>query len=1155
MIDDGTLGMDVSAMSAEELKQGYANLVKAVGVLNQLAVSLDIHTALASVQKVALELLDCDRVTLFLVFEQLQELRTMGLDHTGEQPLCITVRFGEGIAGKVAQSGGSLNVPDAYTHPLFNPEVDRVTGYRTQNMLCTAIRDIQGRNVAVLQALNKANGHPFTAADERSLMLFGTHLGNTIAKARLHHRAERERHRISTLFNQFKLLSTARDLGQLLEMVTLSIRKVLHTEHAYVFLVDAPRFELWLQTTTPQGRPLSLRVKVGKGLVGACGVDRADPVNIVNYARDCIPPDDLLSLTLAPVLGGAPVRSVLAHPIFVNDESGKVAAVVLAINKSSDATQRNTIFFEDCFTAADCDAMSLLALEVGDALGARSLEIAYASALSVVSSQESGASRSQSGIGGLAALSGSGGGDNGVQASRGSVGAGSRREAAESSSAYQLRAQLMRMYFQGAMAGTRHSRMPASMSHWQLALTKLTERAINVQDGTQCGGELLQRSLSGSWAHPSSTSPRGGGSNRRSNRTDRTRLSSMGGMGMDRMGERSSAGGMVSSEHSSAGSSGAAGLPHGAAAGGARLGPFEQHTGVSETVSEGACVQHAAGGLEWAGPWSSDGIDVQPSDGGADRERQFSMELRCSSSNGAHDGIHIELPSDAGDDESYSRGDAGGAATLSVERMSPAPSLMRTKAHSLLSLCRNQAPPLAPVSPPLHQVRSTHSMSAVRIAAEQAGSAAAGAAAPHRPRRTGRAPAVSDSTGGGCGSDGESGSASGSRSRGVSPCFGSPTAGALMTNDDPPVGSLPAGGNHTAWRSWLTSMSPNHRTIAPQRNTMYFHGSEKLVSWNCTFVDASPEQMTRIVRDLFELSGVIQRFDLNRAFLSNLVSVVRSHYHTIPYHNFNHVVHATHGVFMLLQTPTAKRVLGMEEHLAVMIAALCHDLDHDGRSNSYHVHTQSELARLYNDISVMENHHCAMTFEVLRRKDCALLAHLDVPTQRRVRKAIIAAIQCTDMSNHFKMTQEFKQHAPEFDPTSEADRLMLGKVILHSVDIGNAVRPFHVNETMSQRVHKEFQVLAEEEERLGIPVTFSIDCEDEMICAQMELNFLDYIVTPLWERVHEVLQVDVAMNNLKANRERYAAVQARLGEAAPQEDEEGEELSLLADLAAGSCDP
>uniref|UniRef100_A0A7R9YVY4 PDEase domain-containing protein n=1 Tax=Chlamydomonas euryale TaxID=1486919 RepID=A0A7R9YVY4_9CHLO len=238
------------------------------------------------------------------------------------------------------------------------------------------------------------------------------------------------------------------------------------------------------------------------------------------------------------------------------------------------------------------------------------------------------------------------------------------------------------------------------------------------------------------------------------------------------------------------------------------------------------------------------------------------------------------------------------------------------------------------------------------------------------------------------------------------------------------------------------------------------------------------------------------------------------------------------------QTPVAKLVLSMEEHAAVLVAALCHDLDHDGHSNSYHMHMQSELARLYNDISVMENHHCAMTFEVLRRPDCALFAHLGADAQRRVRKVIIQTIQCTDMTHHFRMTQDFCSHSLEFDPSSESDRLLLAKAILHGADIGNAARPVAVNDIMSTRVHREFELLAEEEERLGIPVTFSIESENKLMCAQMEVNFLDYIVMPLWEKLHEVLCVPVAMRNLRANREKYAALQEQL-----VDDQPGDELA------------
>ena len=73
----------------------------------------------------------------------------------------------------------------------------------------------------------------------------------------------------------------------------------------------------------------------------------------------------------------------------------------------------------------------------------------------------------------------------------------------------------------------------------------------------------------------------------------------------------------------------------------------------------------------------------------------------------------------------------------------------------------------------------------------------------------------------------------------------------------------------------------------------------------------------------------------------------------------------------------------------------------------------------------------------------------------------------------------------QFDPECEEDRLLLVNAILHAADIGNGIRPFEINDAMSKRVHREFQVLAEEEGRLGIPVTFAIDSNNPLVCAQV----------------------------------------------------------------------
>lgn len=314
-----------------------------------------------------------------------------------------------------------------------------------------------------------------------------------------------------------------------------------------------------------------------------------------------------------------------------------------------------------------------------------------------------------------------------------------------------------------------------------------------------------------------------------------------------------------------------------------------------------------------------------------------------------------------------------------------------------------------------------------------------------------------------------------------------------------------------------------------------FFGREILETWDYDFTGADMPDMNMICYDLFIMSGLVEHFKLNEQKLTNLLAAVSSHYRSIPYHNFNHITHVVHATWMIMQAPTTQSLLRKEEQLGLLIAALCHDLDHDGHSNSYHVHTQSELARLYNDVSVMENHHCALTFEVLRRKECAILEELDPETWRKVRKTIVAAILCTDMSNHFHMTQDFRKHDTTFDHENDNDRLLLTKVILHAADIGNGVRPFAVNDVMSKRVHREFQVLAAEETKLAVPITFSIDSGNPLMCAQMEVNFLNYVVQPLWERLVDVLpELKPAMDNLVSNREKYTKLVTEAAAAAQQ---------------------
>jgi serine/threonine-protein kinase len=119
----------------------------------------------------ATRLANADRATIYLVDHDRRELwsRVATGDRVGE----IRLPLGVGIAGTVASTGETINLPDVEADPRFNADIDRRTGYRTRNMITLPMVSPQGRVVGVFQLLNK-RGSPFTAEDTEILSLLAS---------------------------------------------------------------------------------------------------------------------------------------------------------------------------------------------------------------------------------------------------------------------------------------------------------------------------------------------------------------------------------------------------------------------------------------------------------------------------------------------------------------------------------------------------------------------------------------------------------------------------------------------------------------------------------------------------------------------------------------------------------------------------------------------------------------------------------------------------------------------------------------------------------------------------------------------------------------------------------------------------------------------
>ena len=86
----------------------------------------------------------------------------------------------------------------------------------------------------------------------------------------------------------------------------------------------------------------------------------------------------------------------------------------------------------------------------------------------------------------------------------------------------------------------------------------------------------------------------------------------------------------------------------------------------------------------------------------------------------------------------------------------------------------------------------------------------------------------------------------------------------------------------------------------------------------------------------------------------------------------------TQSTHILLSSSALEEVFTPLEVLSAILASSIHDVDHPGLTNQYLVNTSSELAIIYNDESVLENHHLAVAFKLIQVISTILLIHQQI---------------------------------------------------------------------------------------------------------------------------------------------------------------------------------
>jgi len=176
-------------MNRHDESKKERDLLKVLEITRSLAAVVDLDSMFRLVIERGMELLDAERATLFLYDAEKDELISRIAAGVKE----IRTPAGRGISGQAVRTGTTINVPDAYADPRFNPEVDRQTGFHTRNILSVPLRDYEGSLVGVLQVLNKRTG-TFDDYDVTLAETLGAQAGVALQRARLiEHYLEKQR--------------------------------------------------------------------------------------------------------------------------------------------------------------------------------------------------------------------------------------------------------------------------------------------------------------------------------------------------------------------------------------------------------------------------------------------------------------------------------------------------------------------------------------------------------------------------------------------------------------------------------------------------------------------------------------------------------------------------------------------------------------------------------------------------------------------------------------------------------------------------------------------------------------------------------------------------------------------------------------------------
>uniref|UniRef100_A0A8B9JZE1 Phosphodiesterase n=1 Tax=Astyanax mexicanus TaxID=7994 RepID=A0A8B9JZE1_ASTMX len=316
--------------------------------------------------------------------------------------------------------------------------------------------------------------------------------------------------------------------------------------------------------------------------------------------------------------------------------------------------------------------------------------------------------------------------------------------------------------------------------------------------------------------------------------------------------------------------------------------------------------------------------------------------------------------------------------------------------------------------------------------------------------------------------------------------------------------------------------------------------------------------LTVTMYSIFQERDLLKMFKIPAdTFITFMMALEENYRSDVAYHNSIHAADVVQSTNVLLSTPALEAVFTDLEILAALFASAIHDVDHPGVSNQFLINTNSELALMYNDASVLENHHLAVGFKLLQEENCDIFQNLSKKQRQSLRKIVIDMVLATDMSKHMNLLADLKTMVETKKVTSlgvllldnYSDRIQVLQNMVHCADLSNPTKPLELYRQWTDRIMVEFFTQGDRERERGMEISPMCDKHNASI-EKSQVGFIDYIVHPLWETWADLVHPDAQdiLDTLEDNREFYQSLIPHSPSAVLEEKSLGEKFQIVLTL-------